>query len=389
MAPLSRLVTAIVTHYRAHRRDLPWRRTSDPYAVWVSEIMLQQTRVATVIPYWQRWMARFPTVSTLAAAPLDDVLAAWAGLGYYRRARHLHAGARWLAERGGALPAGAAALREVPGIGAYTAGAIASIAFGQPAPLVDGNVSRLLARVFAIELDVKSGPGQRAIWDHAGALMAARPADAAPGELNQGLMELGALTCTPTSPACDRCPLAFACAARASDRVAELPRLPRRRREDELPLITTVALWLEREGRLLLAQREASGLFASLWELPQGADAAAAAAALGARLTGPTTTRAHHQQTLTHRRLDITVVDARLRGAPRAVAGRYQAVRWVTLDEARAMAIASGTATLLAGAPPTAPKPRTPRARAKARPSPAPAAGLRRRRSLGNAGRTR
>jgi A/G-specific adenine glycosylase len=347
---------AIVAHYRRHRRDLPWRRTRDPYAVWVSEIMLQQTRVATVIPYWQRWMQRFPTVRALADAPLDDVLAAWSGLGYYRRARHLHAGAQWVAERGGALPSRAAELRAVPGVGAYTAGAVASIAFGVAAPLVDGNVARVLARVFAVDDDVKSTAGQKTIWRLAGELMAARPAEAEPGELNQGLMELGATVCTPTSPACLTCPVAIHCRARAAGRQDELPRLPARPREADLPLLATVALWVEDRGRILLAQRPATGLFAGLWELPQGADAADAAAAIGVSLAGPPAVRAHHRQTLSHRRLDITAVDARLRGRPRAVAGRYQAVRRVTLEAARSLGIASGTVALLASPP--APKPR-------------------------------
>ncbi len=367
-AELTAIATAIALHYRRHRRDLPWRRTRDPYAVWVSEIMLQQTRVATVIPYWQKWMTRFPTVTALAEAPLDDVLAAWSGLGYYRRARHLHAGARWVAaERGGAVPSAAAELRAVPGIGAYTAGAVASIAFGEAAPLVDGNVARVLARVFAIEDDVKSSAGQRASWDRAGALMAARPASVEPGELNQGLMELGATVCTPTSPSCLTCPLTTACAARASGRQAELPRVPARKRAADLPLVTTIALWVERAGELLLGQRPATGLFAGLWELPQGADAADAARAVGNSLAGATTVRAHHQQTLSHRRLDITAVDARLRGRPCAVAGRYQAVQWATVEGARELAIASGTAALLAAPVPTPPvrralgKPRTPR----------------------------
>ena len=183
----------IVAFYRRHRRDLPWRRTADPYAIWVSEIMLQQTRVATVIPYWERWMARFPTVSALATAPLDDVLAAWAGLGYYSRARNLHAGARWVAGEGaGELPRTASGLRAVPGIGPYTAGAIASIAWGERAPLVDGNVARVLARLHGVEDDVKSTAGQRRIWALAGELMTALAATDAAGELNQGLMELGA-----------------------------------------------------------------------------------------------------------------------------------------------------------------------------------------------------
>ena len=368
------IAAAIVAAYQLQRRDLPWRRTRDPYAVWVSEIMLQQTRVATVIPYWQRWMTRFPTVTALADAPLDDVLAAWAGLGYYRRARHLHAGARWVAaEHGGVLPSAAADLRAVPGIGAYTAGAVASIAFGEAAPLVDGNVARVLARVYAIEDDVKSSAGPRAIWDLAATLMTARPVGADPGELNQGLMELGALTCTPTSPACLTCPLAAHCRARATGRQEELPRLPARKREADLPLLVTVALWIEQDGQLLLAQRPATGLFAGLWELPQGADDADAARAVGTTLTGATTTRAHHQQTLSHRRLDITAVDARLRGQPRAVAGRYQAVRWVTVEEARTLAIASGTTALLAAPTPAPAASRRLQARAATAPRPAAA----------------
>src|SRR5690349_13997996 len=176
--------------------------------------MLQQTRVATVIPYWERWMARFPTVVALAAAPLDDVLAAWAGLGYYSRARNLHAGAQAVGARfGGALPSRAAELREVPGIGPYTAGAIASIAFGERGPLVDGNVARVLARVFAIEADIKSSAGGKALWAAAGELMAGLPAAAAPGDLNQGLMELGATICAPSQPRCLVCPLVSNCTA--------------------------------------------------------------------------------------------------------------------------------------------------------------------------------
>src|SRR5438477_1446956 len=194
--------------FRRRARALPWRRTRDPYAIWVSEIMLQQTRVQTVIPYWERWMSRFPTVAALAHAPLDDVLAAWAGLGYYSRARNLHAGAQTVASKfAGALPARASELRAVPGIGPYTAGAIASIAFGEKAPLVDGNVARVLARVYGIAEDIKSSAGQRALWARAGELMAALPASAAPGDLNQGLMELGATICAPAAPRCLTCPL--------------------------------------------------------------------------------------------------------------------------------------------------------------------------------------
>ncbi|HET9993723.1 MAG TPA: hypothetical protein VFQ65_34535, partial [Kofleriaceae bacterium] len=166
------LGAAIVAHYATVKRDLPWRRSRDPYAIWVSEIMLQQTRVQTVIPYWERWMQRFPTVRALAEAPLDDVLAVWAGLGYYSRARNLKKGAEAVTARwAGALPRCASELREVPGIGPYTAGAIASIAFGERAPLVDGNVARVLARVYGIAEDIKSTAGQRALWQRAGELV--------------------------------------------------------------------------------------------------------------------------------------------------------------------------------------------------------------------------
>ena len=249
-----------------------------------------------------------------------------------------------------------------------------SFAENDRAALVRSGMHPVLARVYAIDDDVKSTAGQRAIWDLAAKLMIARPDGADPGELNQGLMELGALTCTPTSPACLTCPLAAPCRARATGRQDQLPRMPARKREADLPLLVTVALWIEQDGKLLLAQRPAAGLFAGLWELPQGADAADAARAIGTTLSGATTTRAHHQQTLSHRRLDITAVDARLRGRPRAVDGRYQAVRWVTLDEARALAIASGTSALLA-APAPAPTPaRRPPARAAPAPRPAAAA---------------
>jgi len=347
------VAAAVVAHYGRVRRDLPWRRTRDPYAIWVSEIMLQQTRVATVIPYWERWMARFPTVAALAAAPLDDVLAAWAGLGYYSRARNLHRGAAEVARRwGGRLPGDAAGLREVPGIGAYTAGAIASIAFGEPAPLVDGNVARVMARVFAIDDDVKSARGGRRIWDAAGAVMAGLPAGAAPGDLNQGLMELGATVCVPRQPACPACPLAGPCRARAEDRTAELPIVPARKRAADLPLLDRVALWIERRGRVLLARRRPEGLYGGLWELPQGDDAAAAARAAGIQITAGEPVWVW-EQTLSHRRLRLTIVPARV--APdgrRASLGKcpepsYDASSWQPITSMAELGISTATAAIL------------------------------------------
>ncbi|HEU4728671.1 MAG TPA: A/G-specific adenine glycosylase [Kofleriaceae bacterium] len=337
------IATAVVGHYAKVQRDLPWRRTRDPYAIWVSEIMLQQTRVATVIPYWERWMARFPTVSALAGAPLDDVLAAWAGLGYYSRARNLHAGAREVDARfGGTLPSSAAELRAVPGIGPYTAGAIASIAFGERAPLVDGNVARVLARVFAIEHDVKSSAGTRALWSAAGELMRALPGTAAPGDLNQGLMELGATICAPTQPRCLVCPLRDDCAAARAGRQDELPVVAARKKQSELPILARTVVWIEADGEIVLARRTPDGLFGGLWELPPFE----LAERLG--VTVDHAPVAFHDQTLTHRRLRIAVV----RGAMPAVLVEprdpgYDAILRVAIASAQRLGIAAATAAIL------------------------------------------
>ena len=193
----------LLAWYRAHRRDLPWRRTRDPYAIWISEAMLQQTRVETVIPYYERFLARFPDVEALATADADDVIALWAGLGYYSRARNLHRAAQVVMERhAGRLPDDVDLLRELPGVGRYTAGALASIAFDKPAPIVDGNVARVLARLLGIDADVRSREVQERLWSEAEQL--ARGED--PGALNQALMELGAVLCTPRAPRCPACP---------------------------------------------------------------------------------------------------------------------------------------------------------------------------------------
>jgi A/G-specific adenine glycosylase len=199
-------LSELLDWYDRVKRDLPWRATSDPYAIWVSEIMLQQTQVATVIPYFERWMARFPTVEALAAAKLDEVLSVWQGLGYYRRARMLHAAAIQIS---GALPTSAAGWRELPGVGAYTAGAISSIAFGEPVPLVDGNVKRVFARLTAFG---EPDPAlEKSAWEWAsGELDPDRP-----GDHNQALMELGATVCTPVNPRCGECPWSARCAGKS------------------------------------------------------------------------------------------------------------------------------------------------------------------------------
>jgi A/G-specific adenine glycosylase len=292
-------------------------------------------------------MQKFPTVRALAAAPLDDVLAAWAGLGYYSRARNLWNGAREVTDKhAGALPSRASELRSVPGIGPYTAGAIASIAFGERTPLVDGNVARVLARICAIDADIKSTAGQKALWAHAGELMQALPATHAPGDLNQGLMELGATLCSPTAPRCLLCPVAVHCAANRSGRQGELPVVAARKKESELPVLARAALWIERDGQLVLARREPKGLFGGLWELPQGDSALEIAGALGVTRVDPEPV-AYHDQTLSHRRLRVAVYRAQ---ASKLVVGNipgYDALTRVGVADAASLGIAAATTAIL------------------------------------------
>jgi len=246
--------------YDAHRRPLPWRQTRDPYAITVSEFMCQQTQVATVLPYYTRWMAAFPTWHSLAAAEESAVLKAWEGLGYYRRARFLHRLARTVAHGlQGRLPRSPEALRALPGIGPYMAGAIASIAFEQPVPLVDGNVERVLARLHACTLDARSAPGRRQFWAWAEALV---PAER-PGDHNQALMELGARACTPRKPACLLCPLASGCAGRdAPERYPVIARAPARVQERAYAAVL-------RRRQVWLLHPETPGLWHGLHRLPE------------------------------------------------------------------------------------------------------------------------
>jgi len=254
----------LLAWYRLQPRDLPWRRTRDPYAVWVAEVMLQQTQVDTVIPYYERFLARFPTVEALAAAPLDDVLRLWAGLGYYARARHLHAAARRiLAEHGGQVPADLETLLRLPGIGRSTAGALLSIAFNQDAPVLDGNVRRVLCRVFHITEDPGQPAVERRLWDLAASLVPPGRA----GDYNQALMDLGATVCTPRAPRCPVCPVMMLCEAQKRGDPERLPvKAPRR----ELPRYDVTAGVIWRDGRVLLAQRRPEGLLGGLWEFPGG-----------------------------------------------------------------------------------------------------------------------
>lgn len=215
-SPKERVHSALLAWYDAEKRDLPWRRTRDPYAIWVSEVMLQQTQVATVLPYYERWMVRFPTVQSLAAADDQEVLSSWQGLGYYRRARLLIQGARYVVKHG--MPMTEAEWRKVPGVGPYTAGALASIASGQAVPLVDGNVERVFARVQGC--DLAGSPLHKAAWEWASQMVHLRR----PGDWNQSLMELGARICRPVNPDCPSCPLRALCVANLNGLQNELPR---------------------------------------------------------------------------------------------------------------------------------------------------------------------
>ncbi|MCI0520046.1 MAG: A/G-specific adenine glycosylase [Chloroflexi bacterium] len=258
------MVKDLLDWYKRDARPLPWRGVADAYAVWVSEIMLQQTRVETVIPYYLRWMERFPTLESLAQAEQADALAAWEGLGYYSRARSLHRAAQVVAaEHGGRLPGDVHALRRLPGVGRYTAAAIASIAFGADEAALDGNIRRVLSRLHDVTEPAGSAQGERRLWELA---QQGLPPGRA-GDYNQALMELGALVCTPRAPQCAACPLAAGCRARAlgvqEQRPAKTPR-------PAPPHYTVTAAVICRQGEVLIAQRPPSGLLGGLWEFPGG-----------------------------------------------------------------------------------------------------------------------
>jgi A/G-specific adenine glycosylase len=301
----SSMVTDLVRWYLGARRDLPWRRTRDPYAVWISETMLQQTRVETVTPYYQRFLAELPDVQSLAEATRERVLSLWSGLGYYRRARMLHeAAARVVADHGGRLPAEASELMGLPGIGAYTAGAVASIAFGKREALVDGNVARVLSRLFSIESDVKSAAGSTRVWGLARRLVAEVKGD--PGDWNQALMELGATVCIPREPRCDVCPLARRCEGRARGIASELPRSAPKAKPSS---VRCVAMVLASRTGVVMARRRPEGLFGGLWEPPlaEGRDPASLARSLHVE-PGALAPSGKVVHVLSHRRMQIAVV---------------------------------------------------------------------------------
>jgi A/G-specific adenine glycosylase len=255
---------ALLTWYGKHARDLPWRRNRDPYRIWLSEIMLQQTRVDQGLPYYERFTAAFPSVHDLAKAHEDRVLKLWEGLGYYSRARNLHKAAKVVSqELSGAFPDTVDGLLELPGVGRYSAGAIASIAFGVPAPVVDGNVIRVLSRLFNIEANTDETATKHELWRLAEDLVA--PKD--PGGFNQGMMELGARICTPKAPDCPACPVQRYCAAYAAGVQEQRPvRTPKQK----TPHHEIVAAAIQKNGRYLLGKRPPDGLLGGLWEFPGG-----------------------------------------------------------------------------------------------------------------------
>src|SRR3954451_21975189 len=256
-----RRADTLLAWFDRHRRDLPWRRSNDPYAIWLSEVMLQQTRVETVLPFYHRFLARFPTVEGLAAAELSEVLALWSGLGYYRRARQLHAAARMIAELG-TFPSTLEGLLALPGVGAYTAAAVASIAFGVATPVMDGNVERVLSRCLALETDPKSGGARRQLLAAAAELLDL----SRPGDSNQALMELGATLCSPRRPKCLLCPLRPGCRAVREGDPESYP-APRVKRDAERHRLL-VAVVEDDSGVLLFRRPDDSSPPAATWELP-------------------------------------------------------------------------------------------------------------------------
>jgi A/G-specific adenine glycosylase len=343
--PLSRMRSALLAFYDTRARDLPWRRTRDPYAIWVSEVMLQQTRVETVLRYYARFLERFPTTHALAAAGRDEVLAAWSGLGYYRRARLLHEGVREVVARyGGEVPRAAHERRALPGIGRYTAGAIGSIAFDLEEPLVDGNVARVLSRVHAIETPLGRADTERELWRHAEALCEGPR----PGALNQALMELGATLCSKTSPRCAQCPLRTRCRAFAQGRAQELPVA---RSKAAVRVVQLVALiLLDRDAKRVLLTRGEAGLFAGLWNLPMREglgvrDARSLAHELGVSPKFAPQAPARIEHMLTHRHLKLEL----RRGTLGADAlGERDGLRMCELSRLDALGISSLTRKALA-----------------------------------------
>ena len=347
MSAPATLAARVVRWQRTHgRHHLPWQQTRDPYRVWLSEVMLQQTQVGTVLDYYARFLDRFPEVQALAAAPLDDVLALWSGLGYYSRARNLHRCAQAVvAQHGGRFPGDSATLATLPGIGRSTAAAIAAFCFGERVAILDGNVKRVLSRALGFDGDLSQAAAVNALWSQAQALLP----EAGIESYTQGLMDLGAQVCVTRKPQCETCPLNADCVAKAQGRPEAYPvktrRLKRGRREHAL-------LWLQHRDRLWLTQRAATGVWAGLWSLPEW-DEAETLAELAAGWPGEGEVLPVIHHVLTH--FDWILRPLRWTLPARAAAARLAAVeaalpagRWFTRDEALASGLPAPVRKLLA-----------------------------------------
>jgi len=344
-AAVRRLRAPLLRWYRRVARDLPWRRTTDPYAIWVSEVMLQQTTVAAVVPYWERFLRRFPDVASLSRAGEEEVLALWTGLGYYQRARALRRGAIAVMEHhAGQVPQDAEALLALPGIGRYTAGAIGSVAFGRETPVVDGNVKRVLARLFALRARGDAA-AERTYWAIATQLVQG----ASPGDLNQAVMELGATVCTPRTPRCDACPLAAMCRGLSRGVPESFPKPATRK---QVRKRAVAAGWIRRGHRVLLERRRDDGPFRGAWDLPAveiargqtAADAIAQAlhARYGLRFADGVVV-AHVTHAILDTRLTIHVLEGTPVGRPRSAW-----LRWAEVAALGDVATSSATTKIAA-----------------------------------------
>ena len=342
LASAATVASNLVEWFRLHRRDLPWRRNSDDaYSVWISEVMLQQTQAATVVPYYLLWMERWPTVTSLAAAPLDEVLAAWSGLGYYARARNIHRAAGMIVERfGGRIPSDAALLGSLPGVGLYTVGAILSIAFNRPVPAMDVNAIRVLSRLMAAD---GTAAGARGAME---ALVTAMMSTEAARDVTQALMELGALVCLPTNPRCQECPILHLCRAAAAGRPDQWP-APRPKPKPVS--VEHAAIIIHRMGTYLVARRHEMGRWGGLWEFPhreclpneppEECATRAAREVVGIYASaGPCIARVRHR--FTHYAVTLTAYQAgEWKGAPTAIG--CADVRWAHPRELTTLALSS------------------------------------------------
>ncbi len=322
----TRLQNSLLAWFGAAKRDLPWRRNRDAYGIWISEAMLQQTRVSTVIDYWLAFMQSFPTVQDLAQASEEQVLARWSGLGYYSRARALHRAAQIIvAEHGGEFPRDRKIALTLPGVGEYTAGAVLSIAYGLPEALVDGNVERVFTRVFGLRAVSGSAPLRKHTWDLAHRCLHG----SSPGDWNQALMELGATVCTPGEPHCHACPWSRLCVARRRGEASAWPSPKPRRKPVELKI---AGLWVEYKGSLLLSRRPTKGSMAGMWELPTQQSQCPGASSLWLGAWAPGLGAAGQESlfeakhAITHHRIEMTVLKGKV--TRKALSSNPSTLRW-------------------------------------------------------------